>query len=76
MAGSAEDSAGVRVDERLRQATELLKHLGALRRRSVIALIAPDFPIIPELVQAFNQTDSAKDAQRWAARFAHRIIRW
>lgn len=55
MVGSAEDSGEVALDERLQHATELLKHLGALRGRSVIALIAPDFPIVPELVQAFNQ---------------------
>lgn len=55
MANSARDSSESTLDDRLQEAIQRLKRVEELRGRSVIALIAPDFPIMPEVVQAFNQ---------------------
>ncbi|HHV54456.1 MAG TPA: hypothetical protein GXX55_03260 [Firmicutes bacterium] len=50
-----DDSSETQMGQRLEQVALLLRHLEVLRGRPVIALIAPEFPIVPEMVQAFNQ---------------------
>ena len=55
MPGGADDGGEPALDAQLQQAAQLLKRLEGLRERPVIVLIAPDFPIMPEVVQAFNQ---------------------